>query len=171
MDADEIRRQLQERHGTWKDPVIQKIINDPKTDRIYPVWTTPNLPHWGQRGTVLLGDAAHALRAMSGQGAGQALEDSVTFCLLLAHYLRAAETAGSNLTVREAIDLSAKGLFEIRSPRVAFVRDRSRRMYFTKKRINNIAIEYLWYLFILFCTKFSMIGKCFSPLLSPKPRN
>ncbi|XTI86832.1 FAD/NAD(P)-binding domain-containing protein [Cenococcum geophilum] len=159
MDVEDIRRQLQERHGTWKDPVIQRIIKEITTDRIYPVWTTPYLPHWGQRGAVLLGDAAHALRAMSGQGAGQALEDSVTFCLLLSHYITKAETAGSDLTVKEGIELTAKGLYEIRSPRVAFVRDRSRRMYFTKKRINNVVVEYMWYVFIYLCTKFSMIGE------------
>lgn len=93
-----------------------------------------------------------------GQGAGQALEDSVTFCLLLSHYITKAETAGSDLTVKEGIELTAKGLYEIRSPRVAFVRDRSRRMYFTKKRINNVVVEYMWYVFIYLCTKFSMIG-------------
>ncbi|RYO97378.1 hypothetical protein DL765_011222 [Monosporascus sp. GIB2] len=113
VNSEEIRRQLRERHGTWKDPVIQYIIENMTTDRVYPIWTTPDLPHWGQRGAVLLGDAAHTLPATSGQGAGQALEDSVTFSLLLSHFLAKVETAGGDLTLKEAIELSSKGLYEI----------------------------------------------------------
>lgn len=159
VDTDDIRRQLQERHGTWKDPVIHSIIEKMTTDRIYPIWTTPNLPHWGETGAVLLGDAAHTLQATSGQGASQALEDSVTFSLLLSHYITKAETAGSDLTVKEAIKLAAKGLYEIRSPRVASIRARARRLYITKKRINNIIVEYMFYCFIYLWTNFPIIGK------------
>ncbi|RYO85715.1 hypothetical protein DL766_008976 [Monosporascus sp. MC13-8B] len=59
VNSEKIRRQLRDRHGTWKDPVIQYIIKNMTTDRVYPIWTTPDLPHWGERGAVLLGDAAH----------------------------------------------------------------------------------------------------------------
>lgn len=127
-DTEEIRRQLQERHGTWKDPVIQSIIENMTTDRAYPIWTTPNLPYWGDAGAVLLGDAAHTLQATSGQGAGQALEDSVTFSLLLSHYMTKFETPGSILTVEEGVKLSAIALYEIRNPRVAAIRARARNL-------------------------------------------
>ena len=158
MDTEEIRRQLQERHGTWKDPVIQSIIEQMTTNRVYPIWTTPNLPYWGVAGAVLLGDAAHTLQATSGQGAGQALEDSVTFSLLLSHYITKVETAGSDLIVEEGIKLATEGLYEIRNPRVATIKARARNIYITNKRINNIIVEYLFYCFIYLWTNFPVIG-------------
>lgn len=164
VEPEEIRRQLQERHGTWKDPVIRTIIEKMSTDRVYPIWTTPTLPHWGgESGAVLLGDAAHTLQATSGQGAGQALEDSVTFSLLLSHYIAEAETAGSDLTVETAVTLAAKGLYEIRNPRVATIRSRARNLYLTNKRINNIIVEHLFYCFIYLWTNFPIIGKQLFP--------
>lgn len=159
VDTEEIRKQLRERHGAWKDPVIHSIIEKMTTDRVYPIWTTPNLPHWGGRGAVLLGDAAHTLQATSGQGAGQALEDSVTFSLLLSHYVTKTEVAGSDLTVREAVKLATEGLYEIRNPRVTTIRTRARNLYITNKRINNIVVEYLYYCTIYLWTKFPIIGE------------
>lgn len=159
MDPEEIRKQLRERHGTWKDPVIQNIIEEMDTDRIYPIWTTPDLPHWGEGGAVLLGDAAHTLPATSGQGAGQALEDSVVFSLLLAHYMAKAEAAGGGLTVEEVIKLSIKGLYEIRYPRVATIKARSRNLYLTNKKIDNVVFEYMYYLFIYMWTNFPILGE------------
>ncbi len=161
VKMEEIRKQLRERHGTWKDPVIQHIMDDMTTDRVYPVWTTPSLPHWGRGGAVLLGDAAHTLQATSGNGANQALEDSVTFCLLLSHYISEAGTAAVNAAVRKRVELAAKGLYEIRSSRVANIRDRMRYLYLTKRRIDDILLEYLWYIFIYLCTNFAAISECF----------
>lgn len=67
MTASEVRQQLEQRHGSWEDPVIQKCISEARTETVYPLWTTPKLPHWGEAGCVLLGDAAHTLQATSGQ--------------------------------------------------------------------------------------------------------
>ena len=165
VDPEEIRRQLQERHGSWKDPIIQSIIRNMKTDRIYPIWTTPDLPHWGTRGAILLGDAAHTLQATSGQGAAQALEDGVTFSLLLSHFISKVDTAGSDLTTEKGIELTAKALYEIRNPRVAAIKARARNIYVTNKRIDNIVVEYLYYCFIYIWTNFPIIGQ--SPFLLP----
>lgn len=66
-DAAQVQKQLEQRHGTWKDPIIQKCISASNTSSVYPLWTTPKLPHWGKGGCVLLGDAAHTLQATSGQ--------------------------------------------------------------------------------------------------------
>lgn len=162
MDTEEIRRQLNERHGTWKDPVIQHIIKTMNTDRIYPVWSMPDLPFWGERGAVLIGDAAHALRAMSGQGACQALEDTVTLCLLLQHYVAESNKPDSQVTTKEAIALASKALYKIRSPRTSAIRDKSRRMYVSKAPINNVVLEYLWYLMIHLLLRYSWIGEPFS---------
>ena len=109
---------------------------------------------------MLLGDAAHTLQATSGQGAVQALEDSVTFSLLLSHYVTKAETADSGLTVEEGIILSAKGLYEIRNPRVATIRARARNLYVTKKMINNVIVEYIYYCFLYIWTNIPLIGEC-----------
>ena len=157
MNSEEIRTQLRQRHGTWKDPVIQHIIENMTTDRIYPIWTTPDLPHWGQRGVLLIGDAAHTLPATSGNGAGQALEDSVTFSLLLSHYLSRVDVSG--FTLKEAIELTSKGLYEIRHPRVSTIRARSRNLYLTNRKIDNIIIEYLYYCIIYLWTHFPMLGR------------
>ena len=96
LDAETIKRHLLERHSNWQDSSIHTIIDRSSTDRMYPVWTTPDLPHWGQRGAVLLGDAAHTLQATSGSGANQALEDAVVFSLLLSNFLRTT-TQGCHL--------------------------------------------------------------------------
>lgn len=159
VDPEEIRRQLKGRHGTWDDPVIRNIIEKMNTDRVYPIWTTPDLPHWGGRGAVLLGDAAHTLPATSGQGAGQALEDSVVFSLLLAHFITKVEAAGSDLNADEAVELSIKGLYEIRHPRVATIKARSRNLYVTSKKINNVVFEYMYYLFIYLWTNYPVLGE------------
>ncbi|KAK9775140.1 putative FAD/NAD(P)-binding domain-containing protein [Seiridium cardinale] len=159
MNPEEIRRQLLDRHGTWDDPVIRTIIENMTTDRIYPIWTTPDLPHWGERGAVLLGDAAHTLPATSGQGAGQAMEDSVTFSLLLAHYISKTGTEDRNMTEADAIQMASKALYEIRHDKVATIKARSRNLYLTNKRINNILFEYLYYCFIYVWTNFPIIGQ------------
>ncbi|KAK0701280.1 hypothetical protein B0H67DRAFT_500654 [Lasiosphaeris hirsuta] len=163
MDPREIRKQLQARHGTWKDPFIQSVIAQSTTDRIYSVWTTPDLPRWGEKGAVLLGDAAHTLQATSGSGANQALEDSVTFCLLLSHYLGNGEPADSELTARGVTDLAIKGLYQIRSPRVASIRNRMRRLYITSSRIESTLVEYLWYLLLYLWTNSPFISRCYTP--------
>ena len=154
-NASIIKEKLCDRHATWHDAFIHTIIAQSTTDRVYPVWTTPNLPHWGQRGAVLLGDAAHTLQATSGSGANQALEDAVIFSLLLSHYVT---TGDDTDTPRDRADLASKGLYEIRAPFVAALRDRSRNLYITNKRINNIVLEYLWYLWIYVQTHVSFVG-------------
>jgi hypothetical protein len=131
------------------------------TDRIYPIWTTPELPHWGGSGAVLLGDAAHTLQATSGQGACQALEDSVTFCLLLSHYMEMSERSGGDLRLKDITELVAKGLYEIRNPRVANIRTQARNLYVTRKTITNIVVEYIYYCYIYLWTNFPIIGKLF----------
>ncbi|KAL9112637.1 MAG: hypothetical protein Q9227_003208 [Pyrenula ochraceoflavens] len=156
-DPESIRAQLRDRHGTWSDPVIQQVIENMSTDRVYPIWTTPELPYWGRRGAVLLGDAAHTLQATSGQGAAQALEDSMTFSLLLAHYISRVEKA--QMGVEDAIESAIQGLYELRNPRVAVIKARARNLYVSKRRIENVFLEYLYYIFIYLWTNFPFIGR------------
>lgn len=157
-DAHEVRRQLEARHSTWADPIIQKCISESSTDRVYPLWTTPHLPHWGQKGCVLLGDAAHTLQATSGQGAAQALEDTVTFSLLLARSLAKLPSDPSTSQTAQAIDAASKGLYELRHERVANIKSRARNLYFGRRQARNVFWEYLYYCFLFAVTNFPVIG-------------
>jgi len=58
-DKSLIRQQLIERHGNWKDPVIQYCINNAEIALVLPTWITPKLPAWHADGVILIGDAAH----------------------------------------------------------------------------------------------------------------
>jgi len=160
-DKTECRQQLRQRHGSWHDPVIRSIIDKMNTDRIYPIWTTPELPHWRESGAVLLGDAAHTLQATSGQGACQALEDSVTFCLLLSHYMEMPESLGGVLNSKDITEVVAKGLYEIQNPRVTKIKSQARNLYVTKRTITNILVEYIYYFYIYIWTNFPIIGEFF----------
>lgn len=62
IDKQDAKKQLQERHSSWKNQTIQNIIRDVEIDSVYPTFTTPLLPTWGRNGLVLIGDAAHALQ-------------------------------------------------------------------------------------------------------------
>ncbi|TLD15408.1 uncharacterized protein PgNI_02364 [Pyricularia grisea] len=163
MGLEEIRRQLRDRHGAWEDPIIGHVVENMTTDRIYPIWTTPELPCWSRGGAVLLGDAAHTLPATSGQGAAQALEDSIVFCLLLAAYL-----GQDGVSETEAAQLAGKGLFELQAPRAAAIKRRSRNLYLTNKRIDKVAVEYAYYAYLYLLTRLPILsrlvlGTVFSP--------
>lgn len=153
VKPEEVRKQLLDRHGSWKDPVIQEIIATMSTDRVYPLWTTPELPYWGRDRAVILGDAAHTLQANSGQGASQALEDSVAFTLLLTSFL----TRGDSNS--DAIRLATIGVYRIRNPQIQVIKSQARNLFIMKRRINNIFVEYALYWFILLWTRFRMLGK------------
>lgn len=62
IDRDDAKRQLEERHRTWKNEVIQRILDDVQIENVYPTFTTPDLPTWEAGGCVLVGDSAHALQ-------------------------------------------------------------------------------------------------------------
>jgi 2-polyprenyl-6-methoxyphenol hydroxylase-like FAD-dependent oxidoreductase len=153
VDPEEVHKQLLDRHGSWKDPVIQGIIAAMSTDRIYPLWTTPELPYWGRDRALILGDAAHTLQANSGQGASQALEDSVAFTLLLASYLTKGKSD------QDAIDLATRGLYKIRNPHVQTIKSQARNLFIMEKRFNNVIVEYALYCFIFLWTRFPVLSK------------
>ncbi|EMF09450.1 FAD/NAD(P)-binding domain-containing protein [Sphaerulina musiva SO2202] len=174
-DAAQVQKQLEQRHGTWKDPIIQKCISASNTSSVYPLWTTPKLPHWGKGGCVLLGDAAHTLQATSGQGAAQALEDSVTFSLLLTHYLSESlqeeetslddfdddddQRSTSSHALAQSIDSATKALYELRHERVANIKTQTRNLYFGRRKITTLWWEYTYYCFLFLVTNFPRIGK------------
>lgn len=115
FDRNLLLEQLRERHGNWTDPLIGKCLLDAELDNIYPIFVMPKLPHWGQNGCVLVGDAAHSLPPRSGQGASQAFEDAQTLALVLA-----AHTASQD--VGEAVEKSITDYHQIRHLRVEKIR-------------------------------------------------
>jgi len=68
--------QLQDICAGWH-PEVEKIINAPgSTQRFHlPIYTLPPQQHWSSARVTLIGDAAHAIGPILGQGANLAIED------------------------------------------------------------------------------------------------
>jgi len=146
----DMQEQLKERHGWWKDQAIQRIIAEAAVTQLYPVWTVPPLPHWGDGGLVVIGDAAHALDPTSGQGASQALEDARCIALLLAGFIKKSQENPDKLGLEEAIQLTSQSLYELKNPRVQKIAVRASRFSGSKKDMNIVAemmmCGFLWIL-------------------------
>ncbi|PGG97551.1 hypothetical protein AJ79_09166 [Helicocarpus griseus UAMH5409] len=150
IDKEAVKRELQRRHGNWRNPVIQKMISNVEVETMYPVWTTPELPTWERDGVVLIGDAAHTLPPTSGQGTSQALEDVECFSMFLAHYLKRGydsdlSTAAESGFERDAILRASARYMEMRQPRVKSILARAKQME-NKKRDLSIFEEWMLYL-------------------------
>lgn len=110
------------------------------------------------------------------QGAAQALEDSVTFSLLLTHYLAKSvqeeETSlddfvdddndqrpASSHALTQSIDSATKALYSLRHERVANIKTQTRNLYFGRRKITTLWWEYTYYCFLFLVTNFPRIGK------------
>jgi 2-polyprenyl-6-methoxyphenol hydroxylase-like FAD-dependent oxidoreductase len=141
ISAEDMKVQLQARHGSWKDPIIKDILEHVDVTSIYPVWTLGSLPKWGSGGLLVLGDAAHALQPTSGQGASQALEDAKCFPLLLSKFLKRSKelqaSKGSKAPPKTNLDdiiaMSAQAFYNVRAPRVKKIADAANRIAQRKK--------------------------------------
>lgn len=62
-DPDEgvLRRDLEARHASWKDPTIQKILQNSGVKLKIPTYVLPKQPTWSGKRIVLVGDAAHGI--------------------------------------------------------------------------------------------------------------
>ncbi|KAK3317104.1 hypothetical protein B0H66DRAFT_626907 [Apodospora peruviana] len=167
LDAAEIKVGLLERHGASADPVIRNIISQAEVQSIYPTWVMPDLPHWGEKGIVLIGDAAHALSPTTGQGASQALEDAQICALLLAETLKKAysdsgtgaqENGSLEGNEKAALALTLKLFYEIRHGRVAAIRERGKKIDRGKKNM-SVVEEYVVYCFLKLMMLFTPIAK------------
>lgn len=165
LDTEEIKAELKKRHGGAADPVVRDIISKAEVESIYPTWVMPDLPHWGENGIVLIGDAAHALSPTTGQGASQALEDAQTLSLLLAETLKKAyepADGDSHETLagkeKAAIALTLKLLYEIRHDRVKAIGERGRKMDKGKRKM-GVVEEYAMYCFLKVMMSFIFIGE------------
>ena len=149
IDMEAVAEQLRARHGSWKEPVVQKVLQSLQVRNLYPVWTLPQLPTWERNGVVLVGDAAHALPPTSGQGASQALEDVEAFALFLSHYLGRAyqEEFVRDAGNKSVITTSAKQYMELRLPHVTMILEDAKKKQ-NNKRDMGIIEEYLMYCFL-----------------------
>jgi hypothetical protein len=161
LPVKDIRRQLIERHGSWKSPydsesdgqVFSSIIefacgSDSDTNfpdkhlLVLPTYTTPELPHWCSSSgkIVLLGDACHAMPPHSGQGVSCAVEDSLAIALLLEHFLSQRPTSPStgSLDLGGALVNTAKAYEEIRMPRVRSILNWARKVGDQKRKMGKI---------------------------------
>jgi len=156
LDPATIKTALLNRHKNWKDPIVQDIIQNAEVQSIYPTWVLPELPHWGENGVVLVGDAAHAMDPTTGQGASQALEDSQTLALLLAEFLKDPEQ--TPVQEREGTASALKLYHKIRSPRVQEIVERGKKISGSKANV-NLVMEYTMYIFLWFMMRFPAFGK------------
>jgi 2-polyprenyl-6-methoxyphenol hydroxylase-like FAD-dependent oxidoreductase len=149
LDKEVVTQQLQKRHSTWSDPVIQNILKSLKVENMYPTWTVPPLPTWERDGVVLVGDAAHALPPTSGQGSSQALEDVEAFSLFLSHYLRKSYERQDVESVdhKEIIKMAAKKYMDLRLPRVTKILHAAQSSQ-DSKRDKGVIQEYIMYAFL-----------------------
>lgn len=159
IDPAVIKAALVERHKHWADPLVQDIVNRAKVESIYPTWVLPELPHWGERGVVLVGDAAHAMDPTTGQGASQALEDAQTLALLLKELLGTGE-ASSCITgsEKQRVDVAIKLLHDIRSPRVHEIVERGKKIAGRKANV-GVVEEYFMYAFLWLLNRFPVLGE------------
>ena len=147
IDKEAVARQLRERHGGWKDPVVQKVINSVRVDHMYPTWTSPPLPTWERDGIVLVGDAAHALPSTSGQGSSQALEDVEAFALFLSHYLRTVyedPNQSTAATQKQAIKVAAKTYMDLRQPHVKNILEKAQKMQNSKRTMGFVQEQIMY---------------------------
>ena len=82
VPKDELRRNLIALHGDWQNPIRQLIEQTDEVQRIA-IYEIPSLSTWHKGRAVLIGDAAHAMATSAGQGASQALEDTIALARLL----------------------------------------------------------------------------------------
>jgi 2-polyprenyl-6-methoxyphenol hydroxylase-like FAD-dependent oxidoreductase len=82
VSQEELRQNLAAMHGDWHDPVRQLIETTDEVLQIA-IYEIPTLPVWHKGRAVLIGDAAHAMATSAGQGASQALEDTIALAKLL----------------------------------------------------------------------------------------
>ena len=158
VDRTTIKAALLKRHKSWKDPIVQDIVQKSEVTSIYPTWMLPTLPHWGERGIVLVGDAAHAMDPTTGQGASQALEDSHSFALVLAEMIKRNNNKHDRPTEVDIINLGIKVFHEIRSPRVNAIVERGKKIAGSKSTVGIFA-EYLLYCFLWAMNRFPSIGE------------
>jgi 2-polyprenyl-6-methoxyphenol hydroxylase-like FAD-dependent oxidoreductase len=80
----EWRALLRDLHGADRSPALDLVDATPHELRGWTTYDVPFVPRWHDgRGTVLVGDAAHATSPAAGQGSSLAIEDAVVLARCL----------------------------------------------------------------------------------------
>ncbi|KAK5044675.1 hypothetical protein LTR84_010567 [Exophiala bonariae] len=93
------------------------MLNDREAGTQFKVWDMQDLdaiPFWNKGRAILIGDAAHAMTPMQGQGGNMAIEDAKAFTLF-----------GPEVTANEVPDILSK-IDSIRRPRTKVVLESTR---------------------------------------------
>ena len=61
IDDVALKKELQERLASWKDPAILKILQNSDIKLKIPTYVLPKIPTWAGKRVVLVGDAAHGI--------------------------------------------------------------------------------------------------------------
>ncbi|KAG5790817.1 hypothetical protein H9Q69_010112 [Fusarium xylarioides] len=79
-----LRRNYDQWHDTAKH-AIDELCKRPESILCWPFYAMPKLPSWASSSgkVIMIGDAAHAMPASSGQGVNQALEDAFSLAKVL----------------------------------------------------------------------------------------
>lgn len=142
---------LEDMYGDWEEENVRKVLKEASAPFIYPIWTVPELPTWGDGGVVLVGDAAHAMTPDIGQGTSQAFEDSEALGMILGRTLQK-----NSIPEDDAVDLAVKGLYESRQPRVSRIKLLNSQAQ-SKGVKRNIWVQRLIFLCIWIIPKFSWL--------------
>lgn len=58
-DEQKLKKDLEQRYASWKDPAIKSILQNSEVKLKIPTFVLPKIPTWTGRRIVLIGDAAH----------------------------------------------------------------------------------------------------------------
>ncbi|KAF2025842.1 FAD/NAD(P)-binding domain-containing protein [Setomelanomma holmii] len=136
--------------------VVRKALfgDEPRCQPSYTLRINRELPHWANKGLVLIGDAAHAMDPTTGQGASQALEDSQTLALLLGELFKDSRDVGP---VAATVEIAIEQLHQIRAPRIHAIVQRGKKLAGRKVNIGVIA-EYFMYFFLWLLNRSPTLG-------------
>eukprot|EP00834_Sanchytrium_tribonematis_P002261 NODE_66_length_25735_cov_0.318497.p7 type:complete len:436 gc:universal NODE_66_length_25735_cov_0.318497:24172-25479(+) len=70
----------------WHSPIEKLVEQSNMLDLLDAIYDLPDLETWSKGRIVLIGDACHAMSPNAGQGASQAIEDSITLAKYLKKY-------------------------------------------------------------------------------------
>lgn len=91
LSDEEVRRRVLEAHSGWCPP-IQELVEKTYSFCKASVYDMIHLESWSQGQTIIIGDAAHAMNPISGQGASTAMEDAQLLAELISRHPQKPET-------------------------------------------------------------------------------
>lgn len=100
-DKEGLVKKLREHLEAWPSTVQDALGNfDPETIVLWPFFGLPKLGTWRnpEGNVIIIGDAAHAIPPMAGQGACQGIEDAWALAKVLAPFFGNTKSDSSNIT-------------------------------------------------------------------------